>query len=281
MKFYATSHPSVGEVTMCTVTEYNEGAGFNVHLDEYDLDGFIMLIELHNKKIRGPISGFLKIGTQLPLSVLDSDSDQVYLSKKDVKEDQVKQCKERYALNNRLFNLIKRLPQPAGDSHSWEEIFQELNLSMKDADEEHPWTLIQDREWDDLDLNAQQVSILAENHAKLFGIKPQTVHVEFSVYSFAVNGNQVVQDILIKVRNLWNRVNDGNVDSWSHEDLYEEGSRCNLTILPVAVPKFQLKVTAYNRDRCYDVINQVKSELEQAKLDHVQFQTPETVRART
>jgi len=99
---YTASRPTIDEVAMCTVTEFNEDSGLRVTVDEYGLDGFLMLTELHNKKIRGPVSNFLKVGTQLPLSVVDpgTGDGSVFLSKKGVKDQQAKDCKTRYMLNN-------------------------------------------------------------------------------------------------------------------------------------------------------------------------------------
>lgn len=276
---YPASRPTVDEVTMCTVTEFNEHTGFSVTVDEYDLDGFLMLTDLHSKKIRGPISNFLKVGTQLPLSVVDSGKGDgaVFLSKKDVKEQQVKECKIRYLLNNKLVALAKRLP---GDTEHWLSTFRAIN-SPDHLEEEHPWTLIQQRDLDELGLSEEQCQTIMANHAKLFGIKPQCLRAQFTVYSFAVDGNQRVKDALIGIVARWNRPSDAvnvNVDVdaiWTAEDLYEDNTRCNLTILPIGLPTFQLKVTAYNRERCHEAYSAIKQEIIKAGLDHCTFNDPE------
>jgi len=273
---YPASRPTVDEVTMCTVTEFSENTGLSVSVDEYDLAGFLMLTDLHSKKIRGPISNFLKVGTQLPLSVVDPGKGDgaVFLSKKDVKEQQVKECKIRYLLNNKLFALAKRLP---GDPEHWLSTFREIN-SPDLQEEEHPWTLIQRRDLDGLGLSDEQCQIIVANHAKLFGIKPQCLRAQFTVYSFAVNGNQRVKDALINILNHWNRPPNGVDETenvWTAEDLYEDNTRCNLTILPIGLPTFQLKVTAYNHERCHEVYSAIKQEISRAGLDHCTFNDPE------
>jgi translation initiation factor 2 alpha subunit (eIF-2alpha) len=272
---YPVSRPTVDEVTMCTVTEFNENAGLRVSVDEYGLDGFLMLSELHNKKIRGPISNFLKVGTQLPLSVVDQGKGDgaVFLSKKDVKEQQVKECKTRYQLNNKLVALAKRLP---GDTEQWLSTFREIN-SPDHLEEEHPWTLIQHRDLDELGLSEEQCQIIMANHAKLFGIKPQCLRAQFTVYSFAIDGNQRVKDALIGILNRWNRPPNGADETekvWTAEDLYEDNTRCNLTMLPIGLPTFQLKVSAYNHERCHEVYSAIKQEITEAGLDHCIFNDP-------
>lgn len=280
MKFYeTTSRPAVDEVTMCTVTNFDEQSGFSVHLEEYDLDGLLVLRELHNKKIRVPLASFLKVNTRLPLMVVDSGygDGKVYLSKKIVKSDQIKACILNYQLNNRLFNLVERLPDGNWD---WKEIFQTLNSPGLDQ-AEHPWTLLNDREWGDQgleNLTEEQVTILQTYHAKLFGMKPQSVRAKFTIYTFAVEGNNLVRDLLISVENKWNRpvtdVDDTRI--WTQEELYNKEDRCNISILPMAIPAFQLKVTAYNLQRCYEVISNIKATLESGDvgLDCVSFENP-------
>jgi len=265
-----TSRPAVDEITMCTVTEFNEDSGFRVRVDEYGLDGFLMLSELHNKKIRGPISNFLKVGTQLPLTVVDPGSDDgaVFLSKKDVKEQQCKECKTRYLLNNKLIILAKRLP---GDTEQWLSTFREIN-SPDLQEEDHPWTLIQHRDLDELELSEEQRHSIISNHAKLFGVKPQCLRAQFIVYSFAIDGNQRVKDILLGILTRWNRPsNDSTETTWTDEQLYGDNTRCNLTILPIGLPTFQLKVTAYNRERCHEVYSVIKQEITEAGFDHCTF----------
>jgi hypothetical protein len=109
-------------------------------------------------------------------------------------------------------------------------------------------------------------------HAKLFGIKPQSVRTKFTVYSFAIYGNDLVRDRLMEIQKPKRH------GEWSNEELYKDTSRYNLIIQPIAVPTFQLKATSYNRERCYEVIDEVRAKLtEDNGLDLVQFKEPESV----
>ena len=264
MKFHNNERPGMDEVTMCTVTSYNEQTGFNVTLDEYDLEGLIALVDLNAKKIRGPISSFLKTGEQLPLVVIDPGVDGiVYLSRKDVKADQAKLCCDRYALSCKLFNIVRRLPE----NLEFEQAFRELNT---EDSEEHPWTLLQNREWDKLDLSTEQIQIIESMHAKLFGIKPQSMRAKVSIYSFAYEGNAVVRDLILELQAQSQPQVDGSMSStrpseWSDEELYQDTERYNMSIQPVAIPTFQIKITAYNLERCGRALEEIKANL-QAKL---------------
>ena len=292
------------EVTMCTVISYNEQTGFNVMLDEYDLEGLVALVDLNSKKIRGPVSSFLKTGEQMPLLVIDPGVDGiVYLSKKDVKPQKAKICSDRYALSCKLFNVAKRLPEHL----EFTETFRYLN-SRPDPDddldldpnivEDHPWVLLQNREWERLLMTDEQIQAIEDVHSKLFGIKPRSIRFKFTLYSFACEGNAVVRDHLLHILETWSRpatappstasatasaaspsaaspsaastTPSTNVPTeWSDEELYQDTSRCNVSIQPIAIPTFQAKITAYNLERCHETLDRLKTQLQQTGLDGV------------
>lgn len=259
MKFYSNDHPDKDQVTMCTVTDFDPVSGFRVKLDEYDTEGFLMLRDLHNRKIRVPVSSFLKVGTQLPLMVLESSSSGIYLSKKDVKSDMSKAAKTRFALNCRLFNTAKHLPEP----ESWIKSFREM-CGEEDDEDEHLWTMIQNRQFNELDLSQDQVQVLTEHHAKIFGIKPCTQRMKFTVYSFGIDGNQQVKDVLMPL------IND---KVWTDQELYDDLDRYNLDIQPIAVPTFQVRISAYDQTRCATQLMNFKNAVNTSGLDHCVFQS--------
>jgi translation initiation factor 2 alpha subunit (eIF-2alpha) len=287
MKFHNNSRPEMDEVTMCTVISYNEQTGFNVMLDEYDLEGLVALVDLNSKKIRGPVSSFLKTGEQMPLLVIDPGVDGiVYLSKKDVKPQKAKICSDRYALSCKLFNVAKRLPEHL----EFTETFRYLN-SRPDPDddldldpnivEDHPWVLLQNREWERLSMTDEQIQAIEDMHSKIFGIKPRSIRFKFTLYSFACEGNAVVRDHLLHILETWSRpiaASDNTTNAtnatnapteWSDEELYQDTSRCNLSIQPIAIPTFQAKITAYNLERCHEALETLKTQLQQTGLDGV------------
>lgn len=263
MKFYENEYPDIDDVTMCTVTDYDPVSGFRVTLDEYDKDGFLMLTELHNKKIRVPVASFLKVGTQLPLIVTDSGPSGTYLSKKGVKPDMAKVGRTRFALNRKLFSAAKQLPEP----ESWEKSFREL-CGPDDDQSEHLWTMLQDRRFNELQpaLSDAQIQVLQDKHAKLFGIKPCTQRMKFTIYSFAVNGNQLVKDTLSGA---------SGAHTWTDQELYDNTDRYNIDILPIAVPTFQARITAYNKSCCENQFTKLQEDISSAGLDHCVFQEVE------
>jgi translation initiation factor 2 alpha subunit (eIF-2alpha) len=265
MRFYGSSRPDVGDITMCTVTQYITDSGFNVRLEEYDLDGFLVLAELHNKKIKVPFSSFLKVGTQLPLAVISDEGSQLYLSKKDVKPEQATECNTRFILNNKLFQLCRVLPDPGSDQN-WADLFRSVNTAGCSEDE-HPMTLIQNRDFEQLQRSGLLfpcIELISESHAKLFGIKPKSVKLEPSLYSFSIDGNSHVTAVLIGIRDRYG-------DSWTDKELYDDNSKCNVSIMPIGLPKFHIKISAYLDDKCKEVMEEVKGLLQSSGLDIVQL----------
>lgn len=264
MKFY-NEDPSLAEVTICTVLECNPETGFIVNLDEYNKEGFLMLRELSSKKIRTTVASFLKVGTQLPLQIIDIDETQICLSKKDVKPNEKKRSLTRFGLNQKLFNLAKRLSIiTKTNQERWEQQFRDF-MDIDIEEEEHPFVLIQDRKLDQLeDFDQELRNYIDQKHAKLFGITPVTQNSNFTVHSFGVNGMQQIKDLLVGIRDEYG-------EEYNKEQLYEDHDRVNIKILPLAIPSFQLQITAYQCAKCDSVREQIKGQIQSSKLDYCSF----------
>ena len=231
MKFY-NEQPSLAEVTMCTVLECNPDTGFVVKLDEYDREGFLMLRELSSKKIKTSIASFLKVGTRLPLQIIDIDDTQICLSKKDVKPNEKKRSSSRFGLNQKLFNLAKRLSIITNTNQDiWEQQFRDC-MDVDIEDDEHPFVLIQDRRINELEDFDQELQCLIEQqHARLFGITPVSENSNFTIHSFGVDGMKQIQDLLIGIRDQYG-------EECTKDQLYENHDLANVKILPLAIPSY-------------------------------------------
>ncbi len=264
MKFY-NEDPSLAEVTMCTVLECNPDTGFIVNLDEYDREGFLMLRELSSKKIKTSVASFLKVGTSLPLQIIDIDDTQICLSKKDVKKDEKKRSTSRFGLNQKLFNLAKRLSIiTKTNQERWEQQFRDcMDVDIEDHD--HPFVLIQNRRIGELeDFDQELQDLIDQHHARLFGITPVSQNFNFTIHSFGVDGMQKIKDLLIGIRDEYG-------EESSKDELYENHNLANIKILPLAIPSFQLQITAYQKAKCVSVGEKIKSQIQEAKLDYCVF----------
>ncbi len=262
MRFYQ-EEPVINEVTMCTVTGFNDD-GFTVHLDEYDMDGLLPLHELSSKKIRKNVACFLKIGEQLPLEIFEIDDVHPFMSKKNLKPGEIEHCKIRFSLNKQLFGLSRRLAAISDiSSEQWIERFSSvLNPNLTESD--HPLTLIRNRRTDDLDIDPTHLAIIAQHHAKLFGIMPITVEYKFTIQCFSIDGMDYVRNSLITIRDRYNRQSD----RWSNDELYHNDQAVNVEILPTAIPTFTLKITAYRQERCDAVKALIKADLKNNQYDY-------------
>lgn len=264
MKFYSDPVPTVNEITMCTIVACNPETGFDVHLDEYNLNGFLILKELSTKNIRKSISSFLRVGTQLPLSVIEVDNLNIVMSKKDVKGNSEKLCRERFQLNEKLFSLAKRLSHITDHvEETWANVFR----SVLDPDillDDHPYTLLSSRSssGDDL-LPLEYMRLITENNSKLFGITPIIMRRDFTVQTLRVDGMEYVKSVLIRIRDHY--MVEGR--NWTNIELHNDPNAVNVIILPLAIPVFQLQIIAYHQERCDAVFTEIATMLKAESFD--------------
>jgi translation initiation factor 2 alpha subunit (eIF-2alpha) len=295
MSFYPND-PTVNEITMCTVTAFNPDTGFDVHLDEYNIEGFMVLKELSSKKIKKSISSFLKIGTQLPLCVLEMSDDRAIMSKKDVNSENCQDCKDRYDLNLKLFSLARRLSYTLISAQNqnidcsgeiiidlkaeklledeWTALFRDL-LDPEQPLDEHIYNMLSNRNKEShTGLDKGRLIIIEHYHAKLFGIKPITIRADITIQVFDINGMNRVKDALLKICDKYRKPDaskDGD-DIWTNDELYNNQSAVNVDILPSAIPKFHLHITSYFREQAEGVQKEIQSILEQEKFDVFRFE---------
>ena len=105
------------------------------------------------------------------------------------------------------------------------------------------------------------------HHARLFGISPLVYRCDVTIQSFSIDGMQYVKDILLGILAKYNR----QAGPWNKDELYEITDAVNVTILPVAIPRFQINVAAYRSETCSRVLAEIKVLLEEAKFDCMTF----------
>lgn len=296
MKFYL-DHPEIDQVTMCTVMDCDPNIGFTIHLDEYDMDGFLELKELSNKKIRKSVSSFLKVGTQLPLSVIDvthdEDNTRVVMSKKSVDKGSISLCKERFSLNLRLFGIGRRLSHMTDMTEDqWLDIFRSV-MSPDQTESDHPLTVLSDRSKADQLADLEGFSHIVKHHPQLFGVKPFTTSFNFDIQSFAIDGMDRVVKALLDFRcRLENpesvfchfrpeekqmvypnmpKYHTKAKDEWTDEEMYEDPSAVNVAILPIAIPTFRFQVTAYHKEDCDKMTQWMKEHLKIQGFDYLKI----------
>lgn len=285
MLFYPSKHPEVHEVTMCTVVSFDDSTGFYVQLDEYDNQKALLpLKELSNKKIRKSITSFLKIGTQLPLCVIEVDDDGIVVSKKGLRASAISSCKERYSLNVKLFALGRRIAfavlNAAVDGKVEEEDIDVKEIGRLEGDwvgclqavnspavelPDHPFTMISDRSrLSTVPIPADKISVLEDHFVTLFGIHPITETHNVTIQTFSIEGMDEVKRVLTGITKQYDKVH-------TDEELYSDPHAANVTILPTAIPVFQVNVTAYQREQVERTYQQVQDTLKAAGFNLLRF----------
>jgi len=100
--------PKPDDLVMAKITAINKN-GIDVSLPEYNnITGFITFTEVSRKKKRD-IDKIVFIGNEMVMLVIKSDEDKGYidLSKRDVKDSEVKEYDNKMKLHKNLYNLFK------------------------------------------------------------------------------------------------------------------------------------------------------------------------------
>ncbi len=273
MKWYTQNIPTLGESVMCTVLNYVEGTGFNVTLDEYDgYEALLMLRDLHSKKIKKNVASFLKVGEQLPLTVTNIDDERVYVSKKDIKEGEIAICKTYFSQTSKLFSLAKRLSHVSSFTElQWHEQFTILIMDYLDKCSDkgedmdtHPYAMCIDKSTlNTLPLSPPYMEVLELKHIDLFGIQICTIKKYFNIQSYQIDGNERVKTILLSALALYK-----NDKTYTNQELHDDQTLCNVTLLPIAVPKFELHVQCYLPKYGVTVAQKILSSIAGSGLDY-------------
>lgn len=269
---------------MCTVISFDDSVGFYVRLDEYDLTALLPLKELSSKKIRKSLASFLKIGTQLPLCVMEVDDSSIVMSKKGFQTSAIPGSKERYGLNVKLFALARRLAFSVVNAavkgkvteedidqdevnrleSGWVECLRAANDPSVDL-QDHLYNVVSNRgRLSTAQLPAERIVVLEEHFVALFGIHPITEARNVIIQTFSINGMDEVKSVLTGITAQYEKVH-------TDEELYTDQSTSNVTILPTAIPTFQVNVTAYQRDQVDQTHQQIQTALKAAKFNLLKF----------
>jgi len=253
---YYTKAPVVNEITMCTIKDYDSSTGiYQVFLNEYGLDnGQLMTKDVSAKIKRNMV---LELGTVLPLMVLEIETKRdnciIMLSKKDVSVQAADQYREYYNLNTKLFGLATRLSYMAQYSATeWHQQFVTLlaeyldelesdDLTRGDNLERHPYNLLANHE--DTELDDDYVQVIESKHAELFGMQSFNCRNLFAIYLYSINGNEELKKALLAALEPYK-----TAKPYSLAQLCEDETRCNVTLMPVALPVFELHVQSHKKD---------------------------------
>lgn len=270
-----SKYPSIGECVMCTVTGYKEDIGFDVRLDEYGVPALIMAQDLSSKKIKKNVAAFLKIDEQFPVVVLHvhDNGSLITVSKKDIKATEIKSLTEYYGANQRLITAARRLSHMSADKsqdlQNWEHQFRELLRTYLDDNEkgenmeEHPYNLLLNREtMVALPMAPAYLDLIKERHSDLFGVQIWTERRAVTIQSYRVDGNEFVKSVFAQILAPFAKV-------YSNTELYEDQTRCNVSVLPIAIPKFEIVVRCYTSALATKTMDDIVKSLEAAQFDYL------------
>jgi translation initiation factor 2 alpha subunit (eIF-2alpha) len=271
MSWY-NEEPVNEEIVMCTVTNFDPNTGFTVTLNEYnDKIGLLPLKELHKKRIRKNIASFLKLNKEYPLMVIDADS--ITLSKKSLRDSDVNDMQVYYHLTHQLFKLTKRLYyfKKSIPEQEWYQTFQNImteymvdNYKTDDL-VNHPYNIISSHtrlHANSLEIPERQLAVLYDNHVKLFGLQVVTNNKIVEIYSYRIDGNEYIKNQLLDLTKDYATI-------YTPTELYNDKSLVNLSIIPVAVPRFKIVIQSYLRETADTMMSDLLKSINESGFDYV------------
>lgn len=289
--------PKMGDILSFRVKDTTD-VGYNVELCAYKSQyfGFLPFSELSLKKIKKNPASFLKEGSRHCGVVTDADGYIVHLSIKHVTPEQKAEEEKMYADTEHLFSICQRLSYLEESKNAdltedaWFNVFAKALSQYRtgnsydeddsdedtdeDADDDTPDDTVEDAATHPLNilsrrdmvnrsgvLPKQYMRIIRNNHAALFGFKPVVCTVIVTIVTFDMNGTELVKTVL-------NRIMEHHGGSGgSDKELYDDQTKYNLHINPVALPEFHLEISAYLKDVCQRVADSAIAELNAVKFD--------------
>lgn len=266
--FYNQALPEVGDIIMCTVTEYTD-AGFKVTLDAYaDNEGFIPLCELSQKRIKKNPATFLKIFDKHPVLVLNLASMDsgahivVELSLKDVQQEERDECQKNFTSTVKIYNMCQRLEHVTKTSELiWHDAFKE-NMSLTTANNFFETLHSEQKiQHGNTGLSKNLDALLLLYHIQLFGFSTATIHKTMIIQCFRGDGNNYVKDTLSRI------CPSDKKSDWTTEELNNDHERTNTTIKLVGLPKILISVTACRHEKAEQTMTDIVQQLQEAKFN--------------
>ena len=232
--------PEEEEITVFTIGGSNDYS-YDVDLLCYGKKATLFFSELSKKRIRKNPQSFLKKNKTYACRVLREEHGHLYVSYKQVNDEEQKKALECYHLSQKFYNLPQRLCH-YDDSVAldlWQESFVDCLRDSQLAS--HPLVLISDSEnFTELGLPEIMKNIIEANHRKLFGFEPHVCEKTITVMSFAIDGNEKVKESL--------RLTQPN--ACSKEELADDEQKTSLELIISALPNVTIRVSGANSGKC-------------------------------
>lgn len=215
---YRREIPKQDDLVQTIVTNVDE-YGITVILPEYnDKPGFITFTEMSRKKrLDSDIRRLISIGNETIMLVIGVDEQKGYidLSKRDVKETEVKYYNEKVRYHKTLYNLFKYvflklknlddmdlisdteshafLCNTLFDIQDESKLESEVILNLI-LDKEQNYSILKNIDFDNIEYNIDQIKQIIDNYIDTkINIKKSSETINFRMMSYEINGNSDIK----------------------------------------------------------------------------------------
>ena len=190
---YPHTLPRVGDVVMVKFAKI-EGSQAYCNLLEYDeIEGVLNGTEISKKKVYN-IKKHVKIGKTDCLHVLSVDLQKGYidLSKKNVKPDEITECKTRYLAAKRTIGVLKKW------SETLDKDLTEIAFERYCDDEVDVYIdLHTSSDWiSTIGADVETSAKILNDYEKLYAVKPKKYELSFEMSSFEKDGAQIISSAI-------------------------------------------------------------------------------------
>ena len=194
-RLYPAEFPEVGDLVIVKVTEIGPDVIY-CHLLEYDKQGMLSYGEVSRKKIRN-IRHIIRVGNQECMEVISVDTDKGYidLSRKQIADDDKKECGEQYAADKRIYTYFYRWSIQTN-----QDLVSSVLWQVYDEEERYDH-LIANQQWQE-QLPEDYVERMMEDFHKMFEKKATKHELDVEMVCYSVEGVDALQEAVDKAMEL-------------------------------------------------------------------------------
>lgn len=257
--FYQHKIPEIDELVMVSITNIDDIGAICSLLEYNNIEGFIYLSELNQKRIRSVLK-HIRIGQKHVFRVINIDNNYINLSKKYIDESEKVKGTEKYKHGKAVHRIVKHLAETKHQNIDYIYEIMIWPLYKTYTDPYEAFKLIADNTniYDDDNIPSDYIETIHKIIKQQFAVQPVKVGVEFDITSF-VGG---INDIKHALRTA----------------LMTSSKSYDIKIQLVSSPTFLVYTMTINHDDAIkaikDVTNTVKDEITKLGGNFVCEKTP-------
>jgi translation initiation factor 2 alpha subunit (eIF-2alpha) len=239
--FYKNNLPKINELVMITIKKFDKNVGFYVKMNEYsDKEALLNISQIVSGRTRKKVTSLIPLNSKQVAVVMDVTEDgKVDVSIKNVHKKDIVLFEKYYNCAKRLHSSIKQLSYLSKidmnelyDNVVWNNFEKDYRL----PNDEQPIHILHYFPGK-LTLTEEYRLPLVTHHLKVFGPVIYTIKKHFILVSYDQTGMDTV------INKLKTFIPE---KKYSKKELSDDDKKYNITLLPIAMPKYEITISSTN-----------------------------------